>query len=107
MKLINLAVHESSKSVSARVFDDKAQKTIERLELRLVEGEILFDHQQVPILVVQSFGGKTVTPPPGPPWLGYCNATDTEVETLRKAGYTLADWREIVLPTFLADHGLK
>jgi hypothetical protein len=110
MKVLKVSRKRSVKAIVEELELDENQKTTESVELRLLEAEILFDQQRTPVLVAQPYRGssdKEVTPPPGPTWLGYFNATDDEVETLRKAGYTLADWRHVALPVFLVDQGLK
>jgi hypothetical protein len=93
------ALDRSRRKIEARTsgkpFDESVTLIrIESIKLSLIEAEIFFDQQGAAKLMEKSkfFGTQMLMSTSD---IGYWNATDDEMDILRKNGYPLPDWRNL------------
>jgi len=86
---------------SPNLFDPEKERTVQALELKLLEANILVDQQRPVLVIVGPYDLKTKQIAAPDHWAlhraGYFDATEDEMNTLRQAGYQLPDWRELTI----------
>ena len=90
MKLLKISV---SREGFRKLGEQLDTRTINSIGLSLVEAEIFFDrHGNAKLMEKGILGTRMLSSASD---VGYWKATDEEIDSLRRNGYTLPDWRTI------------
>ena len=94
MRLLEIT---AQRETSGHLLEPEATRPVEYIKLQLIDAEIFFDRDGTAKLMVRKkfFGTYLFNNSGGS--TGYWQATDEEIDLLRKGGYELPDWRRLMV----------
>ncbi|MGD1096349.1 MAG: hypothetical protein ABSB35_30700 [Bryobacteraceae bacterium] len=102
LRLLSISV---SRTGFRNILEPEDTRRIGSIQLSLIDAEILFDKDGTAKLMskddvwgMRLFGVNTSGS------VGYWEATDEEMATLRRSGYSLADWRNLSVADIAKQH---